>query len=74
MQVDEMEELVALWDRYAHQRVRSMELICEGWDLLDKASENPESKQLQSDVIAYTHKEEAIWVSVMNKSSYQLLT
>jgi hypothetical protein len=66
MQVDKMEELAALWDRYKHDEARSVELIHEGWNLLDKASENPENKQLQLDVIEFTHREEAIWVNTVN--------
>ena len=61
-----MEELAALWDRYKHDEARSVELIHEGWNLLDKASENPENKQLQLDVIEFTHREEAIWVRAVN--------
>lgn len=66
MQVDDVEELAALWDRYKHHEARSMELILEGWKLLDKASENPEKEQLQLDVIEFTHREEAIWVRAVN--------
>jgi hypothetical protein len=74
MQADRLEELAALWDEYKHREARSFERILERWHIRDKANKNPGNKQLQLNVIAYTHEEEAVWISVANRSSLQLLT